>query len=145
MNFISFWKSKISKSYTVFPFTDFESAFREDGEYSNSKSLFAPMVLLIDLSDIYHSPTRPEQLDKVNRFSATIDNGKGLPPIKLLWNPSKGAGDGTHFSILDGRGRADTAETLGYKKIAAVVTETDPKSGVKQSGFTEYIKNIKTA
>lgn len=136
MMFKDFWKNVLQKE--IMPYSGFDSAFKEDTEYYFVKHLFYKEVFEIPLDDIYESPHRPSQPDKVKRFSDAVKKGEQLPPIKLLFNPDPNGHD--HFTILDGRGRLQTAIDMNFKKVAAVVTDIDPKNEREYAGFEEYKK-----
>ena len=139
IKFKEIWKILTDKD--IMPFSDFETAFKADTEMFEDKRFFDNKIYIIPLNDIYISPNRPRQLGKEKRFSDAITRGLRLPPIKVRFSPPV-KGDNTHFVILDGRGRMDTAIKLGYKKIAAVVTEVDIKTNKVYSGFEQYKQTL---
>lgn len=119
------------------PYSGFNTAFKEDTEYYFLKDLFyQEQVFEIPLNEIYESPMRQSQPDKVKRFSESINDGEILPPVKLLFNPDPERH--FFFTILDGRGRLQTAIETGFKKVAAVITDIDPKNEREYAGFEEY-------
>lgn len=133
------WKF-MNDGKAIMPHSDFDSAFKEDTELSGFRELFYGKVFDIPLKDIYKSPRRPSQPDKVERFSESLRNGDVLPPVKVLVAPPLGDADKTWFTVLDGRGRLETAETMGYDKVGVVITDIDPKTEREYQGFAEYLE-----